>query len=111
MASLWDPLLVRILPRLPICQSPPCGVGYTFSLFLPTIITGLGFSATTAQLFFVPPNAAGCIATIIAGVLSDRVHARGLFILVALAAYATLFATTNPWADAGTILAAWGLFP
>ena len=43
-------------------------------------------------------------------------HARGPFILVgcvvALAGYATLFATTDPWAGyAGTILAACGLFP
>ncbi|KAM5539671.1 hypothetical protein V8D89_006780 [Ganoderma adspersum] len=90
--------------------------GYAFSLFLPTIITGLGFSETTAQLLSVPPNAAGCVTTVVAGVLSDRVHARGPFILVgsvvALAGYATLFATTDPWAGyAGTILAACGLFP
>ncbi|KAI1795256.1 MFS general substrate transporter [Ganoderma leucocontextum] len=90
--------------------------GYAFSLFLPTIITGLGFSASTAQLLSVPPNAAGCITTILAGVLSDRVHARGPFILVgsltALAGYAILFATADPWAGyAGTILAACGLFP
>nr|VWP00563.1 Uncharacterized protein [Ganoderma boninense] len=90
--------------------------GYALALFLPTIITRLGFSASTAQLLSVPPNAAGCVTTVLAGVLSDRVHTRGPFILagslVALAGYAILFATTDPWVGyTGTILVACGVFP
>ena len=126
MVTLLHPLLVRIAPssatgsqsagtyvRIPPSLIVP---GYAFALFLPTIITGLGFSASTAQLLSVPPNAAGCLTTVLAGVLSDRVHARGPFILagslVALAGYAILFATTEPWVGyAGTILAACGVFP
>ena len=90
--------------------------GYAFSLFLPSVITGLGFSASRAQLLSVPPNAAGCITSVVAGVLSDRFRARGPFIFVgsltALAGYCILFTTAGSWIGyVGTILAACGLFP
>ena len=89
---------------------------YSFSLFLPTIIAELGFSASTAQLLSVPPNAAGCVLTILAGILSDRVRARGPFVLTgsitALVGYVVLFSTKTPGAGyAGTMVAACGLFP
>ncbi|TBU21809.1 MFS general substrate transporter [Dichomitus squalens] len=89
---------------------------YAFSLFLPTMITGLGFSSSKAQLLSVPPNAAGCLTTVVGGVLSDRFRARGPFILVgsltALAGYCILFTTADSWTGyVGTILAACGLFP
>ena len=89
---------------------------YAFALFLPTIIAGLGFSSSNAQLLSVPPNVAGCIFTILSGVLSDRFRARGPFILAgasaALAGYAILFGTSSPGAGyAGTVIAASGLFP
>lgn len=89
---------------------------YAFALFLPTIINGLGFSASNAQLLSVPPNAAGCIFTIAFGVLSDRFRARGPFIFagatIALIGYSILFATSSPGAGyAGVMIAACGLFP
>ncbi|KAM5541460.1 hypothetical protein V8D89_005014 [Ganoderma adspersum] len=89
---------------------------YSFSLFLPTIIVELGFSSSTAQLLSVPPNAIGCVLTILAGILSDRVRARGPFVLAgsltALVGYVILFATKSPGAGyAGTMVAACGLFP
>ncbi|KAI0739493.1 MFS general substrate transporter [Daedaleopsis nitida] len=89
---------------------------YSFALFLPTIISGLGFSASHAQLLSVPPNVAGCLFTVLAGVLSDRCRARGPFVLAgtltALAGYVVLFASTGPGAGyAGTMVAASGLFP
>ena len=89
---------------------------YSFSLFLPTIIAELGFSSSTAQLLSVPPNAIGCVLTILSGILSDRVRARGPFVLAgaitALAGYVVLFATKSPGAGyAGTMVAACGLFP
>ena len=89
---------------------------YSFVLFLPTIIAELGFASSTAQLLSVPPNAAACILTVLAGVLSDRARARGPFILAgcvtALAGYVILFATKSAGAGyAGTMVAACGLFP
>ena len=89
---------------------------YSFSLFLPTIIAELGFSSSTAQLLSVPPNAIGCVLTILAGILSDRVRARGPFVLAgaitALVGYIVLFATKSPGAGyAGVMVAACGLFP
>jgi hypothetical protein len=38
---------------------------YAISLFTPTIVRDLGFSAANAQLLMVPPFFCGCIATII----------------------------------------------
>lgn len=110
---------------------------YAFSLFLPTIINGLGFSASNAQLsvslanyslilanmcFFsltIPPYAAGCLCTIVLGSLSDRYKMRGPFIMgcsfLAIIGYAMLYATSpksHPGAGyAGSILAACGVFP
>lgn len=37
---------------------------YSISLFTPTIVRGLGYSAANAQLLTIPPFVAGCIATI-----------------------------------------------
>ncbi|KAI0742333.1 MFS general substrate transporter [Daedaleopsis nitida] len=89
---------------------------YAFALFLPTIIKDLGFSASHAQLLSVPPNAAGCLFTIVSGVLSDKFRARRPFILAgsatALIGYSILFTTKSPGAGcAGVMIAACGLFP
>jgi hypothetical protein len=49
-----------------------------FSLFLPTIITGMGYTNTTiAQLLTVPPYACAAVLTISVGWLADRTHMRG----------------------------------
>ena len=40
---------------------------YAFSLFLPSIIAGLGYKSTKAQLLSVPPYAAAAILTITIG--------------------------------------------
>lgn len=90
--------------------------GYGLVLFLPTIINGLGFSAANAQILSVPPNAAGCITTIVSGILSDKYRARGPFILAAsvtsLAGYLTLITTSSPGAGyAGVMLVGLGVYP
>lgn len=38
---------------------------YSFSLFLPTIVAGLGFTGKAAQLHTVPPYAFACLLEII----------------------------------------------
>ncbi|KAF8900522.1 major facilitator superfamily domain-containing protein [Mucidula mucida] len=92
---------------------------YSFSLFLPTIINALGYSASEAQLMTIPPYAAGCVCTILAGWGSDRMRLRGPFImacaLLAIVGYSMLYATSPTKLPgvgyAGAILAACGVFP
>jgi hypothetical protein len=45
---------------------------YAFSLFIPTIINNLGYTAANAQLLSTPPYVAGCIFTVAIGILSDN---------------------------------------
>lgn len=50
---------------------------YAFSLFLPTILAGLGYKGTHAQLLSVPPYAVGAVCTITVGYIADRTKWRG----------------------------------
>ncbi|KAJ7281995.1 MFS general substrate transporter [Mycena rebaudengoi] len=89
---------------------------YSFTLFLPTIIHALGFSATHAQLLTIPPYAVGCLSTIVFGVLSDRTKTRGLFVTglsaLGLVGYAMLLATGAPSASyAACVLISGTVFP
>ena len=89
----------------------------SFSLFLPTIITGLGYtSTTTAQLFTVPPNLAAFITVLITSLLSDRIRARGPImaagIVVAIAGYIMLLVAKRAQVRyGGTFLVAAGVYP
>ncbi|KAJ7708701.1 MFS general substrate transporter [Mycena rosella] len=92
---------------------------YSFTLFLPTIIHALGFSATKAQLLTIPPYAAGCLSTNAFGALSDRAHKRGPFVaglcLLGIAGY-TLLLAIDPMMQpavgyAACVIAALGMFP
>ncbi|KZP18347.1 MFS general substrate transporter [Athelia psychrophila] len=88
----------------------------TISLFTPTIINELGYSAASAQLLTVPPFTAGCIFTIAVGIISDKYKLRGPFIiggaLVSLVGYILLYNTDKPGVGyAGAVLAAVGVFP
>ncbi|PIL23220.1 MFS general substrate transporter [Ganoderma sinense ZZ0214-1] len=88
----------------------------SFTTFLPTIINGLGYSSTSAQVLSIPPNATGCIFTLIITYLSDKKHLRGPFILVGcpvtIIGYVMLLATKTPTIRyAGSILVAAGLLP
>lgn len=82
-----------------------CGL-YSFGLFVPSIVTGLGYSSTRAQLFSVPRKfrdlltspyfplscyhnaftayAVACVITVIVAYVSDRLWLRGPIILVML---------------------------
>ncbi|KAK4703906.1 hypothetical protein P7C70_g2317, partial [Phenoliferia sp. Uapishka_3] len=57
---------------------------YSFGLFVPTIIQGLGYSAIRAQLFSVPPYAVAAFLTVIVAILSDKFKSRGPFMLFCL---------------------------
>ncbi|KAG2132980.1 MFS general substrate transporter [Suillus clintonianus] len=90
--------------------------GYAISLFAPTIINELGYSAANAQLLVVPPFVAGAIGTIIVGIYSDKHNLRGPYIiggaLVSLVGYILLYCSVRAGPSyAGACLAAAGNFP
>lgn len=111
MAMLnWNTLLLSLLFFALITPI------YSFSLFLPTIIKGMGYTAVNANLLTVPPNACAVVTVLITGYLSDRVGMRGPFMLIGLAlaacGYIMLISTANIHVQyGGTFLVASGIFP
>jgi len=57
---------------------------YSFGLFLPTIINGLGYTANEAQLWSVIPYAVAAVVTVAVAFASDRLKLRGSLMLVVL---------------------------
>lgn len=89
---------------------------YSFSLFLPTIIKALGYTATKAQLLTVPPNMVSFCLVLITAAFSDKLKARGPFMiggcLLAIAGYVMLLAAkTAAVRYGGCFLVASGVFP
>ena len=89
---------------------------YTLSLFLPTIIKSLGYTAAQAQLLTVPPYAAATCVTITVAVLSERYRLRAPFIMgsscLAIIGYIILLSAPSAGVSYfGTILAACGIYP
>ncbi|KAL4931365.1 major facilitator superfamily domain-containing protein [Aspergillus undulatus] len=94
-----------------------CAV-YALSLFLPTIIKGLGYSSAIAQLLTIPVYAAATIACIGVGYLADKVGQRSLF---TVGCYVAVFigyiiavapSTFTPGlVYAGCFIAACGIYP
>ena len=88
---------------------------YSIALFLPTIIHDLGYSAARAQLLTVPPFVCSCILTILVGIYSDKLEARGPFILlgnvVSLIGFIMAYMASTPGAGyVAAIIAASGVF-
>jgi hypothetical protein len=84
--------------------------------FLPTIIQGLGYTSTTANLLSVPPYAAAAVVTVAIGWVADRTQQRGLcniFIsLFGIAGFSMLIGSSRPGVQyAGTFLGAVGIYP
>jgi len=89
---------------------------YAFSLFLPSIISQLGFTTTKAQLLTVPPYAAAAILTITIGYIADRTRQRGLCNIftsfLGIAGFAMLLGSQRAGVKyAGTFLGACGIYP
>jgi len=55
---------------------------YAFSLFLPTILAGMGYAGTRAQLLSVPPYAVAATMTIVVGWVGDRTRQRGILNMI-----------------------------
>ncbi|KAI1405001.1 MFS general substrate transporter [Hypoxylon fuscum] len=93
---------------------------YTSSLFLPTIITNLGYTAATAQLLTVPPYAFAFINTVAVAILSEKFCQRAIFIgcsaIFAAIGYSILLGNTDPLgipgvSYLGVILSVGGIYP
>ncbi|KAM0751485.1 retrograde regulation protein 2 [Meredithblackwellia eburnea MCA 4105] len=89
---------------------------YSYGLFVPTIITGLGYGPVSAQLMSVPMYAVAAVLTVIVAFASDRIKSRGPFMLVtlpvAIAGYALIrTAKSNHTKYGALFLMAAGLYP
>lgn len=89
---------------------------YTLSLFLPTIIKELGYTAAQAQLLTVPPYAVAFILTLSLAVASEKLTRRAPFIMgssaLAIVGYIILLSDKRPGVSyVGTIFAAGGIYP
>ncbi|KAF1946657.1 hypothetical protein EJ02DRAFT_440931 [Clathrospora elynae] len=101
-----------------------CALGFFFinitvqgiSIFLPTILNDLGWTATKSQLYSVPPYVCACVIAIGIAFVSDKTNRRGiylvLFTLPAIAGFAILRWATDPNVRYGGIfLITIGAFP
>lgn len=84
--------------------------GYALVMFLPTILSSLGFSRTKSQLLTVPCYALGAISCVIQAVISDRFGYRSPVVIINFAlltiAFAAIFAINpvkNPYAIYGMV--------
>lgn len=91
---------------------------YALSLFLPTIISGLGYSAAIAQLLTIPIYAAATISCILVGYFADKTGQRSFFTFACYAATVVgyLIAVVPPTflpglTYAGCFIAACGIYP
>jgi len=89
---------------------------YSFSLFLPTIVAGLGFSGSEAQLRTVPPYVPATVLTIVVAFFADKLRWRGPFIMIlmpiTIIGYILIIAAkTNTARYAATFLIAAGVYP
>ncbi|KAK2038067.1 major facilitator superfamily transporter [Colletotrichum somersetense] len=93
---------------------------YTFSLFIPTIIKNLGYTAAVAQLLTIPPYALAFVTTLTVAIYSERTGRRAFFIMgsstFAAVGYIILLANNDPTGKPGvsylgTFFAAGGIYP
>lgn len=89
---------------------------YGISLFLPTIINGLGYTSSQAQLLTVPIYITASILAVVVAWFSDRVGKRYPFILVCLVimlcGFIMCVASSTPGVIyAGVFIAACALYP
>ncbi|KAJ6160614.1 hypothetical protein N7470_004010 [Penicillium chermesinum] len=89
---------------------------YTLSLFLPTIIKELGYSAAEAQLLSVPPYAVAFVLMITVSICSEKTRLRAPFMMVfaGVGCIGYIILLTDHRAGVsyvGTIFAAAGIYP
>ncbi|KAF6740917.1 phthalate transporter [Ephemerocybe angulata] len=116
MAYVWQAMTDRktyLQVGIYMCLLIPV---YAISLFTPTIVNEMGFTAAISQLLTVPPFVCGCILTLVFGILSDRKNLRGPFVIagatISMIGYIILISQKSLGGSyAGAILAATGVYP
>jgi len=101
-----------------------CGLGFfsinvsvqSFSIFLPTILKALGWTALKTQFYSVPPYCVGVIWSIFVFRMSDKYKMRGPFLIggavMAITGYTMLATTSSASVKYGAVfLACCGAFP
>ncbi|KAI0051402.1 MFS general substrate transporter [Auriscalpium vulgare] len=88
---------------------------YTLSLFMPTIIAGLGFATWKAQLMTVPPNTLAALGIATGAWLAAKTRRRAPLIIgaaaIAIIGYIVLITTSTPGAQyVGVHFAALGVY-
>ncbi|ORX59709.1 MFS general substrate transporter [Hesseltinella vesiculosa] len=88
----------------------------SFAVFLPSIISGLGFSSLNANLLTIPPYVAACILLFFISWNADRTMQRGYHILavssIGVLGYIFLLASESVGLRyAGAVLVACGIYP
>ncbi|KAG1056171.1 hypothetical protein G6F46_002084 [Rhizopus delemar] len=83
-----------------ICGSTPL---YSLSLFLPSIIQGMGFTDLRAQAMTAPPYAIACIVTVVVAMHADKHRERGLHIAIPGAIGAIGYALLVALRDKGAV--------
>jgi sugar phosphate permease len=103
-------MLIYMGPLMPL---------YSFSLFLPTIISNMGFTSAQSvvknQLLSVPPYAGATIVTVLVGFASDWQKKRAIYNIclapIGIAGFVMLIASDRPAIQyAGTFLGAIGIY-
>lgn len=89
---------------------------YSFSLFLPTILQGMGYTGTRAQLLSVPPYATAAAVTVLVGWLADKTKVRGPYNIgvstIGAVGFSMLIGSGNAHIQyTGTFLGAIGIYP
>ncbi|CAK5283160.1 unnamed protein product [Mycena citricolor] len=88
---------------------------YAFSLFLPTIINQLGYTATPANLLTLPVYIFACCITCIVAFLSDRYGRRGYFnigfLCLGAVGYIILIISRTPALSYLYVMATCGIYP
>lgn len=70
--KIWVHMFITIGIYIPL---------YSISVFLPTIVKGLGYTNELAQLMSVPPYVVACLFTIGGGYMADRHGQRGIYMI------------------------------
>ncbi|KAI9323601.1 major facilitator superfamily domain-containing protein [Dichotomocladium elegans] len=86
-----------------------CTCSYSLSLFLPSIILGIGYTDTIAQVMSAPPYVFACVFTVAMAYFSDRHKQRAIYLmcasLVGSLGFALLIALRNKGSTAMYIAA------
>ncbi|KAF6806100.1 major facilitator superfamily transporter [Colletotrichum plurivorum] len=90
-ADAMEPVNIGHVKKAVFCiHNYTCALGFFLinitvqgiSVFMPTILNDLGWTATKAQLMSVPPYVLACLAAILVAYVSDKTRQRGVYLAI-----------------------------